>query len=814
MGVRRLGLHLALILLCGTPAWSLPTKQADEELPRYTIDAELDLSAAEIRGQVRVTLESRGDRVLLHLYPNRFRSDGVEVDDTTRRWVYPYGTFEPGGIEVRSVSMTGEPLEHRLSDAIDRYPDTLLEVTLPSNTTGVIAIDVEFTTTVPERFGPFGFTEQGLSTVGGWHPYLVAQDEDGAWHVDRAPPAARIEASLRAPSDRAIVLGDTVFPAGHEGTVTTSASEVRNFALLAPVDPEIVDGASGDTVLVFVEPHEPRADRLGFGPDPDTRFRDLVKRILELRPPTLEAPRELTVAQIPLRWNLTSQSDAPVIVSDRAMHVFESLGGFHGAQIAQAIYAALLWPRVLRCESEEQRNWIQQGVAWYLADRFLAATDPDHRRVNSFIGYLDFLAFVDRFESAPKVPFVEAFFENSLTDDELRESVFSYARVNPPARLSFARLDRSVGEETLHEAIEAYLSRLDGPCVRFVETLEATVPEPRGLLQDQLTEARAPAVPDGPRSRVDWTLRPRSQKSKYQFLLDNADVDISSSQFGIGALFLFRERYDYTKDFALLPYFSERSRGVLLGPRWHFGTRNEPNNYRHNVLLFYQIANLVSGFQDDSEPLVRTRGNIGGFGLRYDYSNVYWFNDPTEKRNFRLFVDGYDSALGGDYSYLRYGARVRGTTKLGSPNTVAAVELLAGFEEAFSSRGVPLQEQFALGGSRAIRGISINGELARNIGLARFELRQHVYPVFDLNLFDLLTYRRPQVRLFLDTGGVDDSAGRALNPGNWAIGGGIGLHVLYDFMGFFPGNAYIEIATRFDRDQEDIQVLFGSRQAF
>jgi hypothetical protein len=38
--------------------------------------------------------------------------------------------------------------------------------------------------------------------------------------------------------------------------------------------------------------------------------------------------------------------------------------------------------------------------------------------------------------------------------------------------------------------------------------------------------------------------------------------------------------------------------------------------------------------------------------------------------------------------------------------------------------------------------------------------------------------------------------------------------VLYDFMGFFPGRAYIEVATRLDRDQTDFQVLFGTRQAF
>lgn len=788
---------------------------ADAPVPRYEVTATLAPDAGNVSGTVRIRFVVSDGHALLHLYPNRFRTESPEVDDTTRRYVYPRGVFHPGGIEVEAVRLaSGDDLSYRLDSPPGMAADTILEVNLPPGTSGEIEIDVSFHTHAPLRFGPFGVTEQGFAAVGGWHPYLAARDEAGTWHVDWAPPPADFEVSVQAPVDRALVLGDRIFARGHAPNVNASQKEIRNMALLAPIDAEIVEARSGETTVHFIEPVEPRSHRVGAGRGPDQRFRDLVAKALERRPGTLRAPPSLTVAQIPLRWNLTSQSDAPIVISDRALHVHDVLSGFHAAQVSQAVYAALLWPRVMACEPPGQRNWVQQGVAWFLAERFLADTDPTHQSVHDWIRWLDFLAIVDRFESAPKIPFVEAFFENSLTDDELRESLFSYARTEPAVRLSFARLDREVGEAPLEAAIEQYVARLDGPCVTFAETLQASVPEPPDELHHEVELARAPAKPDGPRARVDLGLRPRRKRSEYQFVLDSADIDVSSSQFGAGALFLFRKRYDYTKDFAFAPYFSERSYGFRTGPRLHFGERNDPNNYRHNILLFYQLSGLVSGFKDDSRPDVRDTGAIGGFGVRYDYSNVYWFNNPTEKRALRLFFDIYDSALGGQYSYMRYGARVRGTTKLFSANTIAAIELLAGFEESFSSLGVPIQEQYALGGQRAIRGISINQELARNIGLARFELRQAVYPEFDLNLLDLLSYRRPQVRLFLDMGNVDDSAGRAVDPQNWAIGGGVGINVLYDFMGFFPGSAYLELATRLDRDQQDIQVLFGTRQAF
>ena len=153
-------------------------------------------------------------------------------------------------------------------------------------------------------------------------------------------------------------------------------------------------------------------------------------------------------------------------------------------------------------------------------------------------------------------------------------------------------------------------------------------------------------------------------------------------------------------------------------------------------------------------------------------------------------------------------------TELTYENTIAALELLAGFEQSLSSRGIPVQEQYSLGGQKSIRGISVNQALGENLALVRLELRQDLYPTVDWNFADFLAYRRPQIRLFLDSGNVDDSVRRTFDPGQWAIGGGIGISVLYDFMGFFPGSAYLEIATRLDRDQEDVQVLFGTRQAF
>jgi hypothetical protein len=98
----------------------------------------------------------------------------------------------------------------------------------------------------------------------------------------------------------------------------------------------------------------------------------------------------------------------------------------------------------------------------------------------------------------------------------------------------------------------------------------------------------------------------------------------------------------------------------------------------------------------------------------------------------------------------------------------------------------------------------------------RTELRQDLFPEFDHNLLDILAVRRTQIRFFVDTGRVHDEPGHVYNVGEFAAGVGVGFTAFYDFLGFFPASAYIEVATRVDEpDQaDDVQVLFGTRQAF
>jgi hypothetical protein len=794
---------------------------AAAETVRHDVSARVALPERSIVGSVVVAVPSEPTlprELVLHLFPNRFRADGDEVDDITRPYVYPYGEMVPGGIRVTAVERLDpapRPAEHRVTARAGMPPDTVLEIPLGERPRdgGTVRVRIDFETTLPERYGPFGVTEYGLTAVGGWYPYLAARRGDGTWAPELGPAPGAIRAAVEVEPEATVVLGEAVFAPGHPARVETALERARNLDLVVFPAADRAAEEAGASALRFVSPTPRRAHRIG-SERPEIRVRELVASAVAERPPGLAAPPELTVVEVPLRWNLSSPSDAAVVVSDRSLHVQSALRGFHDAQIAQAVYARLLRDRALACESTEDRGWVLQAVAWELAERLVRKIDPQHRDVYWWTSWFDVFAIVDRFEKAPKLPFVTAFFENARTDDELRESVFTYAADRAPARLAVERLERRFGDPEIAAAVDRWLEADARRCTTFAAALADATGRPPDEIGTAIGEALAEPPPAPPHTAVDESLRPEEERSRYQLVLDSAEVEVSSSEFGLAGLFVARERYDYTKDVAINPYYSDRSVGGRIGPRVHFGERNDATTYRHNLFGFFNGASLRRSFRDDRFPEERDEGTVLGFGLRYDYSNVYWFDEPSRQRHARLFVDWYDHAFGSDFGFVRFGGLASATTPLIGYRTIGAVQLLAGFEQPLSDRGVPLQEQFSLGGHLAIRGIPVEARLARNIGLARFELRQHVYPEWDLDLFDTLTFRRPYVRGFVDTGQVDDSAGRALNPEHWAAGAGIGLGAVYEFLGFFPGLAYVEIATRLDRDQDDVQVLFGTRQAF
>lgn len=854
---------------------------------RYEIRALVSLHAPQVQGAVEVSFVNESERqltdVVFLLFPNRFSVPDKDVNDFNRSYVYPREEHEPGWMEILEVWLGEKPLEVQPLYRPGIPDGTAVRIIIPPlEPESMMTLKLRFRTYVPHRYGTFGIFDEQLTMIGGWYPYLAALSEEGVWLTSAPPPTAEFQVQLSWHEQLKVLLNGRQLGDDRAGEAMVQGHYLSLSA--APHWLRAERHAEGTRILFFRRPPR-RTSRIALGPSTTEIMLDTLQAIVGRRPETLPSlPSELVVIEAPLRLDLTADAEGAIVVSDRALKVHELIRPFHEARLAEAVYAEVLRSQLIEREPDEDYFWVSEGLSHLVARRFMERRHSEARTVQDWIELFNIFAIVDRFETAPQIPFIDAFFERSRVVDPLRERIATYNHTRPPGRMIVGKLRELVGPAKFDLLNESCIqSRIPyrfcvGNAVVGRE-LDSVLPQylypypaiDYSILSAQLNErdfdrfrstvlvcrrssrpytelvtvrlrtvggedvdlhwnsrgevALLSAVTDRPvrqividpdHKLIDDDRSDNALPRARQIILDTAEVEVSSTEFGISGLVVGRQRYDYRKDFAAAGFLTNRGIGVTAGARGHWGAPIDATRYRHNLYLFYGFQALNGGFEDKSRPHVRTDGVLGSIGLRYGYTNVFSFENPTQQRSIGLFADWFDRTLGSDFEYVDWGVTLVLTERLWTHRTIGALQLLNGFSVPVGGGRVPNQGLFSLGGSRSIRGIGAEEELGRNIFLVRGELRQAVYPEVDLNLFDLLVLRRGQVRFFMDVGEVNNSAGRVYDPGEYAVGIGGGVGAFYEFMGFFPALAYLEVATRVDEGQklDNVQILFGSRQPF
>jgi hypothetical protein len=872
-----------LAALLVVPAVALQAR-ADGE-PGYRLRATLRPEPPQVDGTIDITFTNRSTRTLteavIFLFPNRYATPDDGVNDFNRPFVYPEQEFDPGAMRILEARDAARLTATEPLHAPDVPDGCAVQVRIAPLVSGATrTLTLRFQTVVPYRFGSFGHFDGQLTLVGGWYPYLAALAPDGGWQVNAAPPLANFTVELNVDPQRDVVLNGTYFPQTHRVMVQVEA--VHYLSLVAAPDLLRAETDAAGTRVVLLRRPPRRTSRISLEPEPTEILLAAAQSILEQRPAALPPlPREVVMVEAPLRLRLAAAGEGAVLVSDRMLKVHWLLRPYHEMQLAQAMYAALLRPELAAREPSADYPWVSEGLSRVLAARYSAAAYPDTRSVQDWIELFNIFAIVDRFETAPKIPFVDTFFERARQTDELHEQITTFNNALPPGHVILGKLRQLLGDAAFDRVVDhclaaptpfrecaaqesgrdldaffaqwlqdypdinyaladvrlndrdddAFISRVtverqasravqEPVDVRFRSiggqdvTLRWNASAAAGDLTVVTPRRVRQVVIDPDRKLIETTRADNLWPPEPQIVLDTAEVEITSTEFGISGLVVGRPRYDYRKDLAVAGFYTNRSIGVDVGARYHWGAQIDPTLYRHNVYAFYGVQALDRSFKDDRHPAVRTTGHSNNLGLRYDYNNIFAYDNPTHEVDLRLFTDWYDQSLGSDYNYVDWGTSLVLTHPLCTYRTIVAGEITNGFSEPLGSSRVPNQGLYSLGGSRSIRGIGAEDRLGRNIFLLRGELRQAIYPEVDLNFLDFLVLRRTQARLFVDTGEVDNAAGRVYDPSHYAVGVGIGLAAVYDFLGFFPSIAYIEVATRADRNQSDVQFLFGTRQSF
>ena len=167
-------------------AWALPAAA----LYRAHFDSQENGSFCGPTSVVNVVRSTGGDADQAHVL------DGTDI--TTVFGILPGGITIEAVRAIRGAEASAAPFT--IAGAPELPPESLLEVSLADGA-AIDGLEIDFSTHVPERYGPFGVTEQGLVSVGGWHPYLVARDASGVWQPTWSPEPASFTADQLVDSE-------------------------------------------------------------------------------------------------------------------------------------------------------------------------------------------------------------------------------------------------------------------------------------------------------------------------------------------------------------------------------------------------------------------------------------------------------------------------------------------------------------------------------------------------------------------------------------------------------------------------------------
>jgi hypothetical protein len=809
----------------------------------------------------------------LLLFGNRFR-EPPPWNGLSRYHLLAGARYDAGRTEVLSVLADGKELASRM-EAAPRGPGGLVlavDLGRALEPGEEARVQIRFQTTLPNLFDVYGATPGLVVADGGWYPLPLSLDSADSPQTLR-PHDTRTQAVLTPRQDGTLLLNGRLV----EPMIEADAEEDGTLSLVFSRKPlETVRLRMGERIVsLYSVPADEIRQRTSHNAGPVAALLDALPTILERSP----ARGDLTLVRLPLRWYASQPTAGMILLSDRLFEIVPLLRPLHERELAYGVYLQEELAATRARESPADSLWVAEGLAWQRADEVYRQRFRGGREVRDWIRLFDLFAIVDRFETAPRIPFVRTFFPVLPAEDPLEIRLESLIERRPPGRMILSKLEarlrppilesliaryrmarepfrsmlRDVGGAPAEEFLDAWLApypevnyaledvkRNPGgaPGASFAIARESTDPRPdtveialeerddregmerlfidvdqaRTEVQHHAGSTVRAVTLDPDRRLIEARLDDNRRPSRFHLLLDSADVEVSSTEFGVSTLVVGRRRYDYRKDLAAAGFLTNRGYGVNAGFQLHGGAPIDRNLFQRNLFAYYSAQELDRSFRNDQEPEIRTSGRLAGFGFRFNDYDTFWFENPSGSRHLRIFFDAYDRALGGDFDYVQGGASLAITEGV-REDTVLAGQVLNGFSTTTAGGVIPNQGLFSLGGFRSIRGIGAEEELGRDIFILRAEIR-HLLPYrLDFDFEDLLIARRLQLKAFVDAGRIRDDTGGLYDPSHYAVGVGAGLNLFYEFFGFFPTSAYLDVATRADRPAR-AQFLFGVRQPF
>ncbi|HEX3695877.1 MAG TPA: hypothetical protein VH374_10840 [Polyangia bacterium] len=405
------------------------------------VDATLDPKAGTVSGHARLTITNRAAVALtdvpLWLYPNHLGARPKELTDVNFHWVYPR-LFSPARMDISDVRVDGTPASVRIEDT-GAGTRTLARVSLPAPLPpgGVVAIDADFATEIPRRFGAFGCVGGHCRLMGGFYPTPLHLAASG-WQADAPPDRSDVSLSVRAPTGVDVLAGD-VRARGGAAPVVAVQSDAPDATVIASRRGFYQSNAELAGLSIHFL-HEARR--------PSWLVLDTARRALEflqrqgLLDPGAPDHRAVWLVESPLRHELVQVHGQVILVSERLFEIFplERLRKYHRIALTRAIFTAVLDLRLRAFESPDDIDLAAAALAAHLTDAFTRQEFQRIEYARDLLRPVDFIPAVDQLMYAPLVASAATYFGDLGGDHDLRDDVRRFSHQRPAGGLLYSKL--------------------------------------------------------------------------------------------------------------------------------------------------------------------------------------------------------------------------------------------------------------------------------------------------------------------------------------------------------------------------------------
>lgn len=440
------------VLLCAL--LPLAPLSAAEPVQEARFRLELDLDERRLRGEGTLRVFNRGakaqTRLPLVLYPARFRALDPEITDLTFRRYYARW-FDRGDMALTHAAVAGAPLQ-RVDAWLESKtpPGAALWLKLPQPLAPGDSLELElaFELELPLRLGTFGVDRGRVVLDGGFLPYVPV----AGFRSSPARTRFALELSCK-PAPSLAILGPQRLPAGR------GQAEWEGFAPFLAAGPDLLTlvehDARGEPPIVIVAEEELR-ERSQRMLRVAREANDVLRRYLPEGAPL----GRLLLVQAPLRDRFTQVTDEAVLVSDRLFRLLPILRPFHEVDLGRAVIQALVRQRLARLELGADRDWLAEGIAWWLTREWATGrTGLKGSQVRRSLEFFSFIPAIDQLVRAPRFIGSDLFYGNFYEPQDAVPDAFPRALSRRArGRVPIEKLRDKVGDEPLEGLMRALLS--------------------------------------------------------------------------------------------------------------------------------------------------------------------------------------------------------------------------------------------------------------------------------------------------------------------------------------------------------------------